>query len=197
MAQVIVRFEGDGLRRMTIGANRLASEDLRHAYRRAINHTGGKAFTQVKRALSRQTGLTQRDVVRYGNLRARRANFGSLEFAILASGGRLPLKAFDPKQFSWGTQARIFGKVERFPGWFIYGGHYRSGKLIAGGHVFENTRGFNSRSGRNNAIEQQFADEGLAAQMVQGQSAAAFRRVANTLPDRVLHEVDRIAGDMF
>jgi hypothetical protein len=62
MATLQFRWEGNGIARITAAANTLAGPQKNVALRRALNHTGRKVFTQVKRELGRQIGApTTRD----------------------------------------------------------------------------------------------------------------------------------------
>jgi hypothetical protein len=64
-----------------------------HAFRRALNHTGGKARTQIVRVLRDQTGAKYGGAVRKA-LTTKRANYGALKYEIIAKGGHISLKEF-------------------------------------------------------------------------------------------------------
>ncbi len=87
---IIQRIKGDGLPKLNRAVDELGNETRMHrAYRLVINKSGGKAFTQVKRALAKQTGMTQRKLIQLGGVRATRANYAKLEFIIGSSGKEL------------------------------------------------------------------------------------------------------------
>lgn len=57
MAQIIIHWSGNGLARLKAAVDKLANDGQRRkALSRALNHTGNKAFTIVKRTLSQQIG---------------------------------------------------------------------------------------------------------------------------------------------
>lgn len=68
MATLTFRWTGNGIARLATAAHALADNDKRRsAFRRAINHTGNKAFSRTRRELSRQLGTTQSIISRYGS----------------------------------------------------------------------------------------------------------------------------------
>ncbi|WP_375261842.1 hypothetical protein [Palleronia sp.] len=165
------------------------TEKAHNAFRRAINHTGSKGRTQVVRALTKQTGAKRATVL--AALHVTKANFGSLEYKITARGQPLSLKEFGAKQFGYGVKAKPWGNSRRFEGAFIFAGTRKSGKFVAGGHVFKRTGGFSANSGRNNAIEKMFGPS-IPKELVKDASAAAFERTADDLGQRVQHELSRM-----
>jgi hypothetical protein len=157
-----------------------------NAFRRAINHTGAKAKTQVVRSLAKQMGLPQRKV-REG-LSFRRANFERLEYTITGQGRAMSLKEFGAKQFGYGVRAKPWGRSQRFAGAFIFAGTPSSGQPVAGGHVFKRTDGWHSTP-----IEKLYGPS-IPKEMVKDASAAAFERTAGDLGARVGHELRRLTG---
>jgi hypothetical protein len=97
-----------------------------HILRRAINHVGDKARTKVVRALVKQTGAKYGTVRRA--LKTHRANFSSLTYRIVASGGFLPLKEFAARQRRDGVSAAPWGRRVVFRQAFI--------SSALGGNVF-------------------------------------------------------------
>jgi len=60
MATITYHWTGNGIARLKTAAHALADDGKRHTVlRRAINHTGNKAFTRTKRELSKQIGASQ------------------------------------------------------------------------------------------------------------------------------------------
>ncbi|WP_421998192.1 hypothetical protein [Roseovarius confluentis] len=161
------------------------------AFRRAINHTGDKARTLVRRALSEQMGLTQKRLRALNALSVRRANFGALEYTITGSGKELSLKEFGAKQFKFGVRAKPWGQIQRFKGAFIFAGHRKSGKPVGGGHVFVRTGGINRNSGRNNAIRKMWGPS-VPKEMIRRASLEAFENTAKDLGPRIRHEMSQI-----
>lgn len=128
MATIQFRWEGNGLARITAAAETLAGPKKNVALRRAINHTGRKVFTRVKRELARQINTSQAMLIKYGKLRAVAASNGRLEYLIIASGGPIPLKHLRAYQTAKGVSADPW-KNRKI---------YRSAFVVAsmGGHVF-------------------------------------------------------------
>ncbi len=191
MTRISISLGDDNLRRFQnqIGA---LGDKAPPALARAINRTVDMVYTQTVRSLVRQTAAPRAIVV--ASLRKRYASTsgGALEGAVQARGKELPLKLFKPKQFKAGTKATVWGKRQMFTGAFIYAGNYKSGKLVSGGHVFRNTRGFNSKSGRNNKIEKMFGPS-IPKEMVKDETAAQFQAIAPPiLARRVEHELGRL-----
>jgi len=137
MARLELRIEGDNHQRFERAVEALGSEKQAwKAARRAVNKTGDKAFTRVKRAAARQVGLTQKKLVELGAIRRRRANFDNLSYEIRSSGKALSLKHFKAKQFSFGVRAKPWGRTQKFYGAFINVGTWRSGVPFDDGHVY-------------------------------------------------------------
>lgn len=155
------------------------------AFRRAINHTGDKARTKVRRSLAKQMGLTQKRLRQLDALHTRRANFGALEYTITGSGKAISLKEFGARQFRYGVRARPWGQSRRFEGTFIFAGNPRSGKFVAGGHVFKRT------SGASLPIEKLWGPS-VPRELVQAASLQAFEDTARYLGPRIVHELRKL-----
>lgn len=168
------RFSGDGIERLLAAASALSNR-VPDAARRALNHTGSKAYTAVRRALSQQIKAPQRALVDYGKLRTRRANFGALQFQIVSSGGPIPLKHFRPSQTSKGVSAAPWGNRKVYRTSFLHKGRM-------GGHVFW-------RTGKDRYPIQRIAGPNVPKELVKDQSAAAFHATAAALPVRLAHEI--------
>lgn len=163
----------------------LGSKQAHKAARRAVNHTGRKAFTRVKRAGAKQVGLTQKKLIELGAIEKRRASGGGLSYEITSSGKALSLKHFKAKQFSYGVKAKPWGRTQKFHGAFINTGTWRSGVPFDDGHVYlrETTKSFPVRRRNGPAIPEE---------MVRGDARDAFEQVADGLGDRLAHEVGRL-----
>lgn len=168
------------------GIERLSGKDQHKVYGRALNHTIGKARTQVIRATARQSSIPQK-IVR-ASLQTLKASPGSgsaLEAKIIATGKPIPLKDFKAKQFGYGVKATIWGKQTRFPGMFIWAGQNNSGKYVGAGHVFARL------TKRSTPIEKQYGPS-VPEEIVKDEADKAFNStVDQTLPPRILHELGR------
>ena len=163
LRQVELRFEDLGQ-----GAARVALV-------RAVNHTGRKALTAVRRALVRQTSIPRRVVVAgVSPVPARAAGAGEIAFTIVGSGRKIPLKLFRARQTRSGVSAHVWGGLKHYPSAFIV----RS----LGHHVFR-------RVSRRRLPIERLTGPSIADEMVRDQSLQAFREAASGLPDRVRHEI--------
>ena len=155
---------------------------------RAINRTGSMARTQVVRALAKQTSLPQK-ILRKA-VKVRKATPDRPAYELSASGGDVALKYFKPRETRPGVVAIVRGRKTLFEGAFIMGGSFASGRvqLRLGGHVF-------LRTGGRTQFERLKSGVYIGAEMVEGASAQAFERVvADVLPRRLEHELDRALG---
>jgi hypothetical protein len=180
--------QGDAiLRRYANAIGALGERDAHKALARAANHTAKKACTQVRRAVARQTSIPLKIVKKQTRVDQANPNgTGAIEARIVASGRPIPLKAFRPKQFSYGIKVKLMGKTRPMPGTFIFAGTYRSGKEIAGGHVFQRT------TVASLPIEKQYGPD-VPTQIVKDKAADTFEYVVFTaLPQRVGHELGRL-----
>ncbi len=175
---------------LTQAAKILGSEKkARRGYRMAINRRGGKAFTQVKHAVSKQAGLTQKHAIRYGNIKRHSASHINLEYRIVSRGGEVPLKAFKARESARGVKAAPFGKRQLFAHTFIEGGLWprRTGP-VGGGHVFTPSGG--AHWGR--PFTKAHSEVYIPVEIVKDESEEAFNEAAKGLP----RDIETIIGKM-
>ena len=159
------------------------------ALARAINHTGDKAKTAMTRALTVQTGLQRKVIVKA--LRVNKATAGSLSYTIRSAGGDIGLKYFGARETRAGVSAAPWGKRQVYVGAFLKGGRFPNRVALSktNGQVMLRTG-----SGRT-PIEKQKSGLFLPKEMVSGATALAFETIAERdLPDRLAHELARIIG---
>ncbi|MGU3539994.1 hypothetical protein [Methylobacterium sp. A54F] len=168
---------------------------------RAINHTGDKAKTQMTRALTAQTGLKRRVIVKA--LRVTKASPGALTYAIRSSGGDVGLKYFGARETRPGVSAAPWNRRSVYPHTFMKAGWWpkRVTKPNWNGQVFERTgtktRTAHASKGKSGMDRFQKVKSGLfiPEEMVTGATAAAFNSVAaSELPGRLEHELQRAIG---
>ena len=190
---VSISQSDDVLKRFGNKLNALGDQQAHKALARAVNRVTNTVHGRVIRAVAKQGSIPGKIVRRAVNKSTVKPGSGSaLEGRIYASGRPLPLAVFGPKQFSWGVRVKVWGATQRYAGWFIYAGRWNSGNEIAGMNVFENTRGANAASGRNNAIEKHDGAS-VPEELVRGESERTFyATVQSMLPARVSHELDRL-----
>jgi hypothetical protein len=171
----VMHWQGNGIARLTYASEQLSSNKKNTALRRALNHTGAKTFTIVKRTLQQQIGAPQHIILRYGRIRPVRASGGLLEYQIVSRGGPIPLKHFGAYQTRRGVSAAPWRNRKL----------YKSAFIVAslGGHVFW-------REGKPRLPIQRVAGPNVPKEMVKDATAAAFQAtVATSLPARVAHEI--------
>lgn len=174
MTTITFRWQGDGIARLAAAAAQLDGPGKRTALRRAVNHTGDKTFTVVRRVLAKEMGLTQADLQRRG-LTRRRANDADLMFQIIGRGGFIPLKDFAARQGARGVSAAPWGIRRMFKSTFIVGS--------IGGNVFK-------RVGKKRLPIEKLWGPAIPREMVREVTATAFQAtVSANLPARVEHEV--------
>lgn len=191
MGDVVLDFERGAFDRFGNGLGALGAGGARKAMVRALNHEGAKAFTAVRRALVRQTGIPSGRIS--AGLRQKRAYGGSasgsgaiLEHAIVGTGKPLPLKYFKARQTRKGVSAAPWNERRIFVGSFNTGGSFETGrKPVMGGHVFV-------RIGRGRTPIEKLYGPGIANELVRDQVALAFKGVAFGLPARLGHEIGRL-----
>lgn len=154
---------------------------------RAVNHTGLKARTQMRRVLVDQTGLKAGTINRA--VKSKNA-FNGGAFTILARGGNIRLKFFGARETRKGVTAAPWNKRQLYAGTFMKGGRFpnRVG-LKMGGAVLK-------RTGRGRLpIKGQRSGLFIADELISGQSKDAFNStVERELPGRIAHELYRVLG---
>ena len=188
-----LRSHGNQHLQFSNAIEKLSSRETMHqrVYRRALNRVGSKAYTRVVRAVGKQVGLNRGQVLKYGDVKKRRANYSRLDYEIRSRGLPVPLREFKARQFRYGVRARPWGKTTRFPSAFIFAGRWNSGKFVAAGHVFQRTTSASLPIRRQDG-------PAIPTEIVKGQSADAFNAMADELPARIAHELrvitDNIVG---
>lgn len=193
-----IRWDDEsGLKRLDNAMGMLSGQQKNVLLQRAVNHTGDKAKTQVIRALTKQTGLKRKVIVKA--IRVKRAFLGgsvggSLDYVMSARGGDISLKYFAARETRKGVTAAPFGKRKLIAGSFIRGGRFPNRVAAKGlnGHVY-------LRTGESHR-PLEFQDSGVVipAEMISGATASIFlRTVEAELPKRAMHEINRLTGGIF
>jgi hypothetical protein len=185
IVMLTIEFDARGLVSLGDVLGRLG-ERAPMVLRRALNHTGDRAATQVVRALTKQTGLKHRVIVRA--VHRERARDAALVYRLLARGGDVRLKYFAARETRKGVSAAPLGRRQVFAGTFLRGGVFPDRVALSlGGQVFQ-------RAGKTRLpISVLRSGVYIPQQMVEGATAEAFTTtVAANLPGRVAHEVSRI-----
>ena len=174
---MLFNWSGSGLAQISYAMDALSSGKSHRAYQMALNRTGERTFTVVKRVLAPQVGLTQKVVVERGAMRLNKAHGGSLAVTVTSSGSHLPLRLFKARQTREGVTAAPWGKRRLFRGTFTVGS--------AGGNVFR-------RLTKDRLPIKKLWGPAIPKEMVKDASAKAFHEVvASELPKRVGHEIRR------
>ena len=171
----IIIKEVDGIRVRYERMVRRVGEGLaKEAFARALTHETEKIQTQVRRAIHKQTSIPLSQV-RYGT-HVRPATPSVLTAIIEANGRHLSLKEFKPRQFSYGTRAKVWNRSQKFPSAFI---------VAKNGHVFKRL------SSKRLPIEKLWGPS-IPVEMLKDQSKAAFEAAAPQVAKRATHELRQL-----
>ncbi|MGV8832548.1 MAG: hypothetical protein ACOH2N_11270 [Devosia sp.] len=183
-----IRVTGD-FKKFNAAIKALGETKATSAYRMALNDTNKAVFTQVKRTLAKQVGVSQAAVVKHGKVRKKPASGGNLAASIESEGGYLLLKDFKPLAGAAGVKANPWAKRT------LFGGTFQIAR--AGANVFKRTNAWNKRSERFNGVEKLYGPA-VPKEIVKGTSADAFNRIAETkLPAEIARQLKRLSGGVI
>lgn len=178
MDQVLARYGNQ------MGA--LGTGQAERALARALAHTGRKAKTQVVRALTAQTGLKRKVIVKA--VRESRIGSPALTYELSSRGGNIRLKYFKARETRRGASAAPWNRRRVYQGTFQRAGWWKTGRVVKpnwNGQVFRRAAGGGFRVVRSGLY--------IPDEMVTGATADAWRRLLNTdLVPRVGHELARM-----
>ena len=174
MPQLITRWGDDHVAAFT---DKIAEMNRRmpKVLPRIVNQVGARARTQVVRALTSQTGLPRKTIVRAID-QPRRAHAGRLAYEMQTAGGNIRLKYLKPRETRAGATAIPWNKRQLFAGTFILGGRFPNRRgFVRDGHVMRRL----DSAGRKLT----FARSGMfiPVEMTTGATAAAFEQTAAPL----------------
>lgn len=176
MTDIVVKWEGDGLARIRFALDVLGSDGVKKAGARALNHTGDKVYTQVKRRIAEQTKAPVRALDQYGALRKVRANWTTMEYQIRSTGRGIPLKVFKAYQTKQGVSVFAWSR-----GRYLVKHAFMVASL--GGNVF-------FRTSKKRLPIQKLTGASIPKELVKRYVDQEFQRIVNReLPTRVEHEV--------
>lgn len=120
----VVFLDADDVRlRFEAACARLGEGEARRAFSMTLNKEGRKSFTQMRRALIRQSSIPRAAV--NAAMRFKPSTRATLSTTTSGSGRHLPLSMFGARQFSYGVRAKIWGRAQTFRSAFVvkrYGG---------------------------------------------------------------------------
>ena len=175
------------LRRFEDAFMALGSGKMRAVANRGTNRSGDMARTQVRRTLTKQTGLTRTTIVKA--VKVSRSVPATLTYTMTARGGDVSLKYFKARETRGGVSAAPFGQRKVFASTFIKAGWWPTRVTKPGwnGQVFKRV------SDAKLPLERQKSGVIIPAEMVKGATATAFNTtVARVLPQRIEHEIKRL-----
>ncbi len=175
MATITMHWQGDGIAQL-IGATDALVGSRRHAaFRRALNHTGDKTHTQVRRTLTKQMGLTSQALFKQGRaLSITRASDANLVYTIKSSGRAVRAKEFKHRITGSGITFAPWGKSRHVKSAFVinrYSGNF-----------------YRRRTAKRFPLEALYGPN-LNKEIVKDATAAAFHVTAAQLPQRIGHEI--------
>jgi hypothetical protein len=157
----------------------------------AINHTGDRATTVVRRSVAKQTGAS------YAKVRAEtksyKASVSRIVYDLVGKGERaVGLIHYGASQRAGGVSARPWGKRRVFPGTFIAAPAGRSAQVFRRtGEIGIATAG-RYKGQRREKIAKLYGPS-IPVEMLRDKTPVAFQNaIAERLPGRVAHEVERL-----
>jgi hypothetical protein len=164
-----------GIFRMEAALAELKGSRRVAAARRALNHTGDKAYTAVKRAVTKQMGLASQNVFKDGRaLRRRRASNALLQYEIESTGRAIRMKEFRWRKTRKGITAYPWGKRHAFKSAFVV--PRWSGNL------------YRRRTSKRFPLEALLGPN-INKEVVKDQSEIAFYTTSAALVPRIEHDV--------
>lgn len=143
---------------------------------RIVNQVGDRAKTQVIRALTSQTGLPRKTIVKAVGS-PKRAHTGAMRYEMETEGGNIRAKYLAPRETRRGVTAKPWNKRQLFAGTFMKGGRFPNRKVVErfDGHVYRRL----NKSGTK--ITQVRTGMSIPEEMVKGATAKAFITTAEPL----------------
>jgi len=111
------------------GLNDFEKQFVPRALNTAVNKTGTKVSTVVRRAVANEAGLSQAKLKQRGFFASFRSSLKSMAYTMVVRWGSIPLKDFNPKQNKLGVSHSAWGKRQ------VNKGAFKVDSL--GGHVFK------------------------------------------------------------
>jgi hypothetical protein len=175
MAVIVAKWADNNVR---VFGDRIAQLNTRFpkVLPRIVNQVGERAKTQVVRALTKQTGLPRKTIVKaVGN--PARAHGGKLSYDMATRGGFIRLKYLAPRETRKGVIARPFGKSQLFAGTFLKGGGFPNRRIVKvfDGHVYRRLNVSGTQIG------QVKSEVRIPTEMTRGPTARAFLATAQPL----------------
>lgn len=183
--------DASGLNSQLNALHSLGGKKFGQVANRAVNRAGDQSRTQVRRALTKQTGLPRKTIVKA--VRIKRSSPGTLVYRMRAAGGDVGLKYFKARETRKGVSAAPFGKRQVFASTFIKGARFPNRVPIGmGGHVFQRA------SDDRFPIEKVTSGVIIPNEMVKDATAEAFKTTSSrVLVSRMAHEVARATAGAF
>lgn len=190
MAGLGIPFELRLLDRQSIKYEAMAQKVGRDAaslaFARALNHEGAKALTGVRKDMRDATSIRYGDISK--GVKGLVAWKTRLHYVIEGTDRPIPLGNFaGAKQGKKGTSVKVWGKRQLHRRAFIL--------ASAGRGIFKNTRGFNSKSGRYNAIQTLFGPS-IPDEMLKPSVTENFHKHGEGVHKRARTELDRILNSL-
>lgn len=150
--QIVIKWDPSGLDAFKRATATLGTPRVRQIMHFALDQVGGKATTEIKRALVKQTGLTYSEIGKA--VKVKKSSAAHLVYEITGTGRHFGLGHFRPKQTATGVQASPWGKTRIFPGTFII--------EEFGGEVFKHGEGRSIRKLWGPSIPVEMESEAIA-----------------------------------
>lgn len=169
---VAVRFADDAFAKFQDAVASLSDNRIKTVEARALNHTGDKAYTAVRKALIAQTSASRTLID--DALSKQKATTASLIYSIGASSRQIPLRNFQALQFKGGVRAKVWGKLQTYRSTFIVPA-FQGGVFV--------------RMGAGRGPIRTVYGPSIQVELIKDASLAAFKSVATELEARVFDEI--------
>src|SRR5687768_13015009 len=179
--QVMKRF-GDQL--ASLGAGQAAK-----VMARALNHEGDKVRTQVRSAISKQSGI---DKGRLGII-THGASGGSLTYTLSVTDREKNIGGFKARKVADGISAQPWGTRRVFPGAFFLKSKKGTQGAVGAGTEGGTLLAFVRKPGERKKLKPLFGPN-LARELLKDESKDAFERNVGLIVDRIGHEIGYLIG---
>ena len=94
------------------GLNKFEQQFVPRALNTAVNKTGTKVTSVVRRHVANEAGMTQAKLKQRGFFANFRSSLRTMTFTMVVRWGAIPLKDFNPRQTKEGVSHKAWGKTQ-------------------------------------------------------------------------------------
>jgi hypothetical protein len=189
MMRIALNLNDQAMKRFGAQLEALGKGGAAKVMARALNHEGDKVRTQVRTAISKQTGILKGRL----NLITHGANESNLTYTLTTTGRETNVAAYKGRQVEKGVSAAPWGNRRIFEKAFML----KSKKGVQGA-VGAGTEGgtllaFIRKPGERKKLHPLYGPN-LARELIKDESKEAFERNVGMIVDRIGHEIGFLIG---